>query len=91
MWMSGLLAALWTGCGLSPLSDPVLEAEADLQPDLPVRDLPVLQLAPDLGDLEPVQVAQRLRRAADGVADGLVDAVGRAADDLRDPENRISM
>src|SRR5690606_5815410 len=37
-----------------------LQAEADLQPHLVVGDLPVLQVAAHLGDLEPVQSAQRL-------------------------------
>src|SRR5688500_15395810 len=62
----------------------VLEAEADLHADLEVLDDPVLGLSADLGDLEPVDVAQGLAGALDAVADRLVDAVGRGADDLRD-------
>ena len=37
----------------------VLEAEAELEADLEVLDGVVLDLAADLGDLEPVEVAQR--------------------------------
>src|SRR6476469_1142332 len=62
----------------------VLEAEADLHAHLGVLDGAVLGLPADLGDLEPVDVAQRLAGALDAVADGLVDAVGRGADDLGD-------
>src|SRR6476469_1711203 len=62
----------------------VLEAEADLHAHLEVLDGAVLGLAANLGDLEPVDVAQRLAGALDAVADGLVDAVGRRADDLGD-------
>ena len=37
----------------------VLEAEPDLESDLEVLDGAVLDLSADLGDLEPVDVAQR--------------------------------
>src|SRR4051812_19857496 len=60
----------------------VVEAEADLHGDLNVPDLAVLQMAADLGDLEPVQAVQGLRRPVDRVADRLVDPVGRASHDL---------
>src|SRR5690606_3690360 len=58
--------------------------EADLQTHLPVLDLPLLDLPAHLGHLEPVQVAQGFRGPADAVADGLIDAVVRGADDLGD-------
>src|SRR4029077_10421628 len=62
----------------------VLDAEADLQADLEVLDLALDDLATHLGHLEPVQVAQRRRRTADGIADRGVDALMRAADDFGD-------
>src|SRR3954470_7880424 len=54
----------------------VLEAGAQLEANLIVLDRSVLDLAADLGDLEPVDVAQRPRRARDAVADSLVDSLG---------------
>src|SRR6478672_10005132 len=83
-------ASDYPGVALKHLSGPrvaaslVLEAEADLEADLEVLDSAVLDLSPDLGDLEPVDVAQRLAGPLDGVADRLVDPVGRGADDLAD-------
>src|SRR6188472_1445007 len=62
----------------------VLEPETDLHADLEVLDVAVLDLATDLGDLEPVHVPQRRARPTYGVPDGFVDAVGRRADDLGD-------
>src|SRR5690606_37263580 len=62
----------------------VLEPETDLQTDLDVRDPALGELAADLGDLEPVEVAQGLRGSADAVADGLDHALRRGADDLGD-------
>src|SRR5687768_14694376 len=47
----------------------VLEAEPDLHADLEVLDGAVLGLSADLGDLEPVDVTQRLTRPLDAVAD----------------------
>src|SRR6476620_4969529 len=67
-----------------PTGSVVLEAEAELDADLEVLHPAVVHLAADLGHLEPVHVAQRLAGALDPVADGLVDAVGRGADDLGD-------
>src|SRR6266540_4763922 len=48
----------------------VFEAEADLHAYLDVVDLVVLDVAADLGDLEPVEVPQGLAGAAQAVADG---------------------
>src|SRR6478736_5167783 len=62
----------------------VLEAEAELQSDLDVADGAVLDVTPDLGHLEPVEVTSRSRCSFDRVADGAVDG-SRAADDLDDP------
>src|SRR5919108_6605678 len=62
----------------------LLEPEADLQPDLEVLDVAVHDVAADLGDLEPVEVAQGAARARDRVADRRVDAVRRRSDDLAD-------
>src|SRR3954468_4758740 len=61
-----------------------LEAEAELQPHLEVVDPAVADVAADLRDLEPVEVAERPARAGDRVADRGVDAVGRRPDDLAD-------
>src|SRR4051794_29830563 len=77
-------ATLSTTAGYAEPVSVVLEPEADLETDLEVLDLAVLDLAPDLGHLEPVEVSKRLAGAVDGVADGGVDAVGRGADDLGD-------
>src|SRR4051794_21699992 len=60
----------------------VLEPETDLHPDLEVLDVAVLDLPSDLRHLEPVDMSQGRAGAAYGVADGLVYAVGRRADDL---------
>src|SRR4029077_19926310 len=60
----------------------ILQAEADFQADLEVRDLAVGDLAADLRHLEPVQVAQGLRGPADRVADGRLDAVRGRSDGL---------
>ena len=62
----------------------VLEAEADLDPDLEVLDLAVLDLATDLGDLEPVTVPQRLGGPLHAVVDRLLEPLGRGAYDLGD-------
>src|SRR5687767_12749543 len=62
----------------------VLEPEPDLHADLEVGQLVVLHRPSDLGDLEPVDVAQGLGGSTDAVADRLVDAVRAAADDLGD-------
>ena len=45
---------------------------------------PSLTAAADLGHLEPVDVPQRAGGPLDAVANGLVDALGRGADDLGD-------
>src|SRR6185369_18013711 len=58
--------------------------EAQLQPDLPVGDAAVLDMAAGLGDLEPAQVAQRLARVGDGVADRRLYAVRRGSHQFDD-------
>ena len=62
----------------------VLEAEADLHRHLVPPDRALVDRAADVGDLEPVEVPQRLRRAPDAVADRVVEAGVRRPDDLRD-------
>jgi RNA polymerase sigma-70 factor (ECF subfamily) len=62
----------------------VLEPEPDLHPYLEMGQLVVLHRPSDLGDLEPVDVAQRAGGSADPMADRLVHAVRAAADDLGD-------
>src|SRR5690349_2278423 len=60
----------------------VVQPEPDLQGDLEVLDAAVGDVAPDLGDLEPAEVAKRLVRPPDGVADGLFQRLVGRADDL---------
>src|SRR5208337_5463306 len=60
----------------------LVQPEADLQRDLEVAGPVVLDPAPRVGDLEPVEVVQGLRGAGHGSPDGIVDALGRGADDL---------
>src|SRR3954454_19574057 len=72
----------WAGRGRD--TSVVLEAEADLEPDLEVLHVAVLDLSAHLGDLEPVDVTQGRAGPPYGVADGLVDAVGRGSDELGD-------
>src|SRR5690606_19664156 len=50
----------------------VFEAEPELEADLEVLDLTVLDLATDLGHLEPIDVTQRLGSSVDAVADRLL-------------------
>ena len=58
------------------------EAETRLQRDLPMRDLAVGDLSARLDDFEPVEVAQRLAGGLDRVADRVVDARRRRADEF---------
>src|SRR3979490_2751142 len=53
------------------------EAEAHLQGDLKVSDLAVGDVTARFDRLEPVDVAQRLARSLDGIADRVVSADGR--------------
>src|SRR3546814_7428964 len=66
----------------------LLVAEAELHPDLEVADGIVDDVAADFGHLEPLEVPQRLRGGADGVADRVVERVGRGAVDLGDGIDR---
>jgi len=62
-----------------------LHAEAELQRHLVVVHRPlVVEVAADLGDLEPVEVAQRLARPSQGNVDRLLDGLRRRSDDLAD-------
>src|SRR5690606_3425458 len=67
----------------------VFEAESHLHADLQVLDIAVHDLAADLGDLEPVEVPERLRRPVDAVAHRFVDALGGRPDDLGHPVRAI--
>src|SRR3546814_1169556 len=49
-----------------------------------MADLVGVDVAADLGHLEPFQVPQAVRGRADGVANGVVEGVGRGAVDLGD-------
>src|SRR5262249_42861568 len=63
----------------------LVETEADLHRDLVPTELVVVHRAADPCDLEPADVAQRLRRARERAADGVVDALPRRPDNLGDP------
>src|SRR5215510_477798 len=60
----------------------VLQPETDLHRHLVVRDLVVHDVPADLRDLEPVEMAKRLRGTGDPVRDGRVHSVRRRTDDL---------
>src|SRR5689334_6553472 len=62
----------------------LVELEADLHLDLEVLDRAVLDVTADAGDLDPVDVAQGLRRAVDAGLHRLGDRLGRRAGDLDD-------
>src|SRR3546814_8285077 len=62
----------------------LLVAEAQLHADLEMTDGIVDDVAADFGHLEPLEVPQRLRGGADGVADRVVERVGQGAVDLGD-------
>src|SRR5690349_9363125 len=61
-----------------------LIAEAEFHRDLVVRDTAVLDVAAQLGDLEPIEVADRLARHSNGLVDGVFDALVGGADNLAD-------
>src|SRR5437667_8343771 len=56
---------------------PLFEPEPDLDGDLEVGDLPLVQMAPNSHDLEPLEVAKRLARLGDGRAHRVVDPLRR--------------
>src|SRR5271165_5039407 len=85
-----LLSPLWPprrSAGLRS-GGPLVQPEADLQRDLEVA-APVLDPAPHVGDLEPVEVVQGLRGAGHGAPDRIVDALRGGADDLADGVNAV--
>src|SRR6266446_2868045 len=61
-----------------------LQREADLQTDLPVRDLAVDDMAARLGDGEPVHVADRLVGLGDRCLHGILDADRRRAGEFQE-------
>src|SRR5205823_4806182 len=67
---------------LSPSPSRILDREADLQYGLKVTHLAAVDLATGLDDLEPSQVSQGFRGAADGGLDRILDAVLRGTGDL---------
>jgi hypothetical protein len=67
----------------------ILEPEAELHRDLEVLDMVVDDLAADLGNLEPVEMAEGVAGSADGVLDGIVDALLGRPDDLGDAVRAI--
>jgi H+/Cl- antiporter ClcA len=70
--------------GELPLRRRFVQPEADLHRDLDVVHLVVLDVPADAGDLEPVEVAQRLGRPADRALDRVVQPDRRGPDDLGD-------
>src|SRR6185437_6789295 len=67
-----------------------LVAQAELHLHLVVIDLAVDDMAADLGHLEPFEIAQGFRGGVDAVADRLVEAAARAADNLGDAVDMIA-
>src|SRR5690349_20620387 len=62
-----------------------LHAEAELERHLVVVHVALVsEVAAQLGDLEPVEVAQRLARSGQGDVDRLLDRLRRRSDDLAD-------
>src|ERR1700722_11731178 len=62
----------------------LVKPETDLQRHLKVETVLVVDSAPDIADLEPVEVVQGLRGAADGPPNRIVNALAGRADDLAD-------
>src|SRR5699024_8633891 len=61
-----------------------LQTKTHFQAHLEMGDLALLDVASDLGHLEPVEAAQGARCASDTVADRLIDPFLGSTDDLRD-------
>src|SRR5699024_80969 len=68
----------------------VFQAETDFHRNLIVRDLRVLYMPADPGDLEPVEMAQGLPGPMDAVFYGLGDPLGRGPDDFRNTIGAIT-
>ena len=60
----------------------VLKAEADLHGDLNVIDVPILDVAPDVCDLEPIQMPDGLRGPIHGIPNRSIDPVRAGTHDL---------
>src|SRR5207249_10415410 len=67
----------------------VLHPEADLHGHLEVAHGPVDDVTTNLGDLEPVEVAQGFAGTLDAIADGLVHALARRPCQLGDLVGRV--
>src|SRR5579859_2042279 len=65
------------------------EGEPDLQGNLKMLHLVVVDVAARLGDFEPTQPAQRLRRAGNRHMDRVVDALFRRTDDLNNAVDMV--
>ncbi len=59
-----------------------IQSEADLHCHLPIRNLVILEVATDLGDLKPPHISDRLVSSRDRVVDCVFDAVWRGTDQL---------
>src|SRR6185369_5600081 len=67
-----------------------LHSEPDLHRDLKVADVAVDDVAANLGDFEPVEIAERLARPRDPVANRLLDALGRCPHHLGHLVRRVA-
>src|SRR5688572_19501293 len=68
----------------------LLHPEADLHRDLIVGDLAAVEMAADLRDLEPVEVAQRGVGPRHAAVDRLLDALRGRSGDLDDPVGGVA-
>src|SRR5699024_8591003 len=68
----------------------VFQAETDFHRHLVVRNLRVLYMPANPGDLEPVEMAQGLSGPVDAVFYGFGDPLGRGADDFRNTIGAIT-
>jgi hypothetical protein len=66
----------------------IFETEPDLHGHLKVAYPFIVYVAPNLADLEPIEITNRLRSSLDTPANGVVDALSRRTDYFR---NRIYM
>src|SRR5450830_532691 len=69
---------------VSPLWPSLLQPKTDLQGDLKMDDAIPLDMPALLDHFEPVEIIEAARRFLDGIADGVVAALLRTADDFDD-------
>src|SRR5689334_9936382 len=69
----------WSAAAARRLDPSLLEGKADLDRHLPVRDLAGVHVTAGLDDLEPLDVADRLRCARERESDRIVAALRRGS------------